>query len=87
VVSFDEKAEKLAIAAYPNPSNQEVTISVNTNEPYSIEVTDINGLLLLAIDNTKSHTHRLDLTEWTSGVYIVNVTSSQGTKHLKVIKQ
>jgi hypothetical protein len=87
VVSFDEKVEKLAIAAYPNPSNQEVTISVNTNEPYSIEVTDINGLLLLAIDNAKSQTHRLDLTEWTSGVYIVNVTSSQGTKYLKVIKQ
>ena len=87
VVRFDEKVEKLAIAAYPNPSNQEVTISVNTNEPYSIEVTDINGLLLLAIDNAKSQTHRLDLTEWTSGVYIVNVTSSQGTKYLKVIKQ
>jgi biopolymer transport protein ExbB len=87
VVSFDGKVEKLAIAAYPNPSNQEVTIRVNTNEPYSIEVTNSNGLLLLAIDNTKSQTHRLDLTEWTSGVYIVNVTSPQGTKHLKVIKQ
>jgi hypothetical protein len=87
VVRFDGKVEKLAIAAYPNPFNNEVTILANTNEPYSIEVTDINGLLLLAIDNAKSHTHRLDLTEWTSGVYIVNVTSSQGTKYLKVIKQ
>jgi hypothetical protein len=87
VVSFDGKVEKLEIAAYPNPSNQEVTIRVNTNELYSIDVTNINGLLLLAIDNTKSQTHMLDLTEWTSGVYIVNVTSSQGTKHLKIIKQ
>tara|TARA_B110000305_G_scaffold150943_1_gene167468 strand:+ start:668 stop:2317 length:1650 start_codon:yes stop_codon:yes gene_type:complete len=87
VVSFDGKVVKLEIAAYPNPFNQEVTIRVNTNEPYSIEVTNINGLLLLAIDNTTSQTQRLDLTEWTSGIYIVNVTSSQGTKHLKVIKQ
>ena len=87
VVRFDGRAEMLEIAAYPNPFNQEVTIHANTNEPYSIEVTDINGLLLLAIDNVKSQTHRLDLTKWTSGVYIVNVTSSQSTKHLKVIKQ
>ena len=87
VVRFDGRAEMLEIAAYPNPFNQEVTIHANTNEPYSIEVTDINGLLLLAIDNVKSQTHRLDLTEWTSGVYIVNVTSSQSTKHLKVTKQ
>ena len=87
VVRFDGRAEMLEIAAYPNPFNQEVTIRANTNEPYCIEVTNINGLLLLAIDNAKSHTHRLDLTEWTSGVYIVNVTSSQSTKHLKVTKQ
>jgi hypothetical protein len=87
VVRFDGRAEMLEIAAYPNPFNQEVTIHANSNEPYSIEVTDINGLLLLATDNTKSKTHRLDLTKWTSGVYIVNVTSSQSTKHLKVIKQ
>jgi hypothetical protein len=32
-------------------------------------------------------THRLDLSTWASGVYIVNITSKQGTKHLKVIKQ
>ena len=62
VVRFDGRAEMLEIAAYPNPFNQEVTIHANTNEPYCIEVTDINGLLLLAIDNAKSHTHRLDLT-------------------------
>ena len=86
-VRFTVKPNAFEIAAYPNPFNQEVTISVSTTELYSIEVTDLSGVLLLAIQNEDKGTHRLDLSAWASGVYIVNVTSTQGTKHLKVIKQ
>ena len=87
VVRFDKRADRLEIAAYPNPFNQEVTIHVNANEPYAIQVTDINGVVVLSVDHTESRTHRLDVSEYTAGVYIIEVTSNQGTKHLKVIKQ
>ena len=87
VVRFDGNAEMLEIAAYPNPFNQEVTIHVNANEPYTIEVTDINGVVVLSVDRTENRTHRLDVSEYTSGVYIIEVTSTQGTQHLKIIKQ
>jgi hypothetical protein len=86
-VRFDGRAEAFEIAAYPNPFSQEVTVRVNTNELYSIEVTDLNGLVMLNIENEDKGTHRLDLSTWASGVYIVNITSTQGTKHLKVMKQ
>ena len=86
-VRFDGRAEAFEIAAYPNPFNQEVTVRIRTTELYSIEVTDLNGLVMLNIENEDKGTHRLDLSTWASGVYIVNVTSTQGTKHLKVIKQ
>jgi hypothetical protein len=46
VVSFDGKVEKLEIAAYPNQFNQEVTVRVSNTKPYSIEVTDLNGLVM-----------------------------------------
>ena len=87
VVRFDGNAEMLEIAAYPNPFNNEVTIRVNANEPYTIQVTDINGVVVLSVDRTENRTHRLDVSEYTAGVYIIKVTSTQGTKHLKVIKQ
>jgi hypothetical protein len=87
VVRFDGRAEAFEIAAYPNPFNNEVTIRISTTELYSIEVTDLNGVLLLAIDNEDKGTHRLDLSTWASGVYIVNITSTQSNRHLKVIKQ
>jgi len=86
-VRFTVKPNAFEIAAYPNPFNQEVTISVSATELYSIEVTDINGLVVLNIENEDKGTHKLDLSTWASGVYLVNVTSTQGTKHLKVIKQ
>jgi hypothetical protein len=85
-VRFDGRAEAFEIAAYPNPFNQEVTIRIRTAELYSIEVTDLNGLVMLNIENEDKGTHRLDLSTWASGVYIINVTSTQGTKHLKVMK-
>jgi hypothetical protein len=87
VVRFDGRAEAFEIAAYPNPFNNEVTVRIRTTELYSIEVTDLNGVLLLAIDNEDKGTHRLDLSTWASGVYIVNITSTQSNRHLKVIKQ
>ena len=87
VVRFDGNAEVFEIAAYPNPFNNEVTIRVNANESYTIEVTDINGVVVLSVDRTENRTHRLDVSEYTAGVYIIKVTSTQGTKHLKVIKQ
>jgi len=87
VVRFDGRAEMLEIAAYPNPFNQEVTIRISTAELYSVEVTDLNGLVMLNIENEDKGTYSLDLSIWASGVYIINVTSTQGTKHLKVMKQ
>jgi hypothetical protein len=87
VVRFDGRAEVFEIAAYPNPFDNEVTVNVRTTELYNIEVTDLNGVLLLAIENEDRGTHRLDLSTWASGVYIVNITSRQGTQHLKIIKQ
>ena len=87
VARFDGNAEVFEIAAYPNPFNNEVTIRVNANEPYTIQVTDINGVVVLSVDRTENRTHRLDVSEYTAGVYIIEVTSTQGTKHLKVIKQ
>ncbi|MDB4107820.1 T9SS type A sorting domain-containing protein [Bacteroidia bacterium] len=86
VVRFDGKVEMLEIAAYPNPFNQELTIRISTAELYSIEVTDLNGLVMLNIEREDKGTHSLDLSTWASGVYIVNVISTQGTKHLKVMK-
>ena len=87
VVRLDGNAEVFEIAAYPNPFNQEVTIHVNANEPYNIEVTDINGVVVLSVDHTENRTHRLDVSEYTAGIYIINVTSAEGTNHLKIIKQ
>ena len=60
---------------------------MNANEPYTIEVTDINGVVVLSVDHTENRTHRLDASEYTAGVYIIEVTSTQGTQHLKIIKQ
>ncbi|MFT4875429.1 MAG: sugar lactone lactonase YvrE [Bacteroidia bacterium] len=80
-------AKNLEIAAYPNPFSKEVTLSVNTNEEYSVVVTDINGVPLLNIENGDRSSHKLDLKSWASGIYYITVTSKQGTQHLKIVKK
>jgi hypothetical protein len=86
IVHFDE-AKNLEIAAYPNPFSKEVTLSANTNEEYSVVVTDINGVTLLNLENGDRSSHKLDLKSWASGIYFISVTSKQGTKHLKIVKK
>ncbi|MFT7100240.1 MAG: sugar lactone lactonase YvrE [Bacteroidia bacterium] len=86
IVHFDE-AKNLEIAAYPNPFSKEVTLSANTNEEYSVVVTDINGVTLLNLENGDRSSHKLDLKSWASGIYYISVTSKQGTQHLKIVKK
>ena len=90
VVRFDGKVEMLEIAAYPNPFSDEVTVmvSLSPEENYNLQVTNFNGTLVHQEEHTfTTGMHTLDLSQWNSGMYIVEVVSDRGTEHIKVMKK
>ena len=80
----------MGLTAYPNPFSNEVTVALSLplGETYNLEVTNLNRLPIYKEDYTFTiGIHKLDLSEWSSGIYIVRVVSNQETKRIKIIKQ
>jgi len=69
---------------HPNPSNGLVTISLKEIKDVTIAVYDISGKRLLS-HGANSATATLDLSDFTKGVYIIEVTDDIGTAHQKLI--
>jgi len=91
VVHFKKEVDfTMGLTAYPNPFSNEVTVALSLplGETYNLEVTNLNRLPIYKEDYTfTTGIHKLDLSEWSSGIYIVRVVSNHETKGIKIIKQ
>ena len=78
---------KLAIAAYPNPVTEVLTIEVTGQRTASAELllTDVSGKELkhIRIDNTKT---KIDMRGLAPGVYFVRYTDQAYSKVIRVSK-
>ncbi|MFV8356330.1 T9SS type A sorting domain-containing protein [Flavobacterium sp. XS1P32] len=70
---------------YPNPTTNNVTIELNNLNNANLQVSDINGRILLnqKLDNTTV----IDVSGFPSATYLFKVNSDQGTLTSKVIKK
>lgn len=71
--------------AYPNPVKDVLNLEY-TSEITSVKVVNMLGQEVISRD-VKANTATLDMASFTPGIYIVNVTSPDGVKSLKVVKQ
>ncbi len=78
LVSVSENnVSDLDIQFYPNPAKDFIKWSVNTNETYSISLTDISGRRVLEFDSSSG---LIDIREIPSGLYFINVQDKNGQK-------
>jgi hypothetical protein len=70
---------------YPNPSSGLVYITSSNDETIQvIEVLDSKGSLVQRIQSTKK-IEKIDVTSFSSDVYILRVTTSEGIRTSKLI--
>ena len=89
VVRFDALGN-VQLVAYPNPLNDELNVMVglSNGESYQLEVTNLQGKLVHQENHTYDNgIHKLNTSEWNSGMYIVRVATKHATKHMKVVKK
>ena len=90
VVRFDELERGIHFYAYPNPMTNElsVMVSLSKGEAYQIEVTDLHGAKVHYENHTFTNgIHKLNTSEWNSGMYILQVATDKGSKYVKVMKE
>ena len=90
VVRFYELGRGIHFSAYPNPMTNElsVMVSLSEGEAYQIEVTDLHGAKVHHENHTFTNgIHKLNTSEWNSGMYILQVATDKGSKYVKVMKE
>jgi len=90
VVRFDAVGSGIDFSAYPNPLTNElsVMVSLSNGEAYQIEITDLQGAKVHHKNHTFTNSiHKLNTSEWDSGMYILQVATDQGRKFVKVMKK
>lgn len=76
------------LKAFPNPGNGLFTIDLSTVSDFSLDVYNSNGKLLLHNENiSASENYKLDLREFNSGIYFVEISTIEKVNYLKLIKQ
>jgi hypothetical protein len=63
-------------------------VSLSNGEAYQIEITDLQGANVHHENHTFTNgIHKLNTSEWDSGIYILQVATDQGRKFVKVMKK
>jgi len=75
---FGELAE---VVVFPNPTRNEINIK-NLPADATIQLFDLNGRLL----EDRKYVDRLDLTRYSTGVYILSVRTEKAIRRIKVVK-
>lgn len=83
--SINNLPELKNVVLFPNPVNEELTISYHDQHNYSIYLTDLLGNKVMT-RTEQTATTMLDVRELTSGIYILHLVSKAGYFTKKVVK-
>lgn len=85
---IDEKKEELSLQVFPNPSNGITTIEgYNTAASASLQVFSIHGKEVHSemINQPGSFRKQVDLSNFSSGVYLIKITSNQSSYTKRIV--
>ncbi len=84
-VSVEQIAE-IAMSVQPNPTSGELSIAMPTDLSAQAQVFDAQGKLVIDFTNV-SNGSTLNLTNMTTGVYMIRITAADSVQTFRVVKQ
>jgi len=82
---INENSSLFGLRVYPNPTNGNLNIELNTSSQKSVQVVDVTGRVVVAAQTTGTNL-QVDLSNVASGVYYVRIQSEQDSQVIKVIR-
>jgi hypothetical protein len=73
------------VLVYPNPFTNEFTVQTNEEEIRSIEITDVNGVILYKQSNLTDSKIVLDVTSWSAGIYFLRIITNHNDLIIKKV--
>jgi hypothetical protein len=87
-ISVEEVSEDFIfdVKLFPNPTNDNITVSINGADQCNLKIYNLNGSLIHNLNVTTNEI--INLNDFNSGVYLFQLTSNNGLQMIKkVIKQ
>ncbi len=75
------------IAIYPNPATSTLTITIEGINPQQLSIVDINGKNVYEQNLSISGEMQLDISNWSSGIYFIQIVTPEGLITEKLIVQ
>ena len=85
-VGIDASDTKTRIQLFPNPTTNNLTISLEGIDVVDIVILDIQGKLLLQ-QSCLFDQDRINLSGYVAGTYFVKIITREGSREIRVIKQ
>jgi len=90
-VSIDESNTTAAIAVYPNPASDNVTITLGKgwNGEMTVQILDLNGRTVVSNNHiaTENSVINTDISNLVSGIYLVRISNATASQVTKLIVQ
>ena len=85
-MSIDALDTKYGIQLFPNPTTNDLTISLEGIDVVDIVIVDIQGKILLQQSDLFDK-ERINLSGYVAGTYFVKIMTPEGSREIRVIKQ
>ena len=82
-VGVEEKFTPQTIKIYPNPANSELNLNIASTDKVEISISNMLGEVLIIANNQ----NRIDISNLTTGIYIITITRGQFKQTQKFIKE
>jgi len=79
--------DTINVSVYPNPANNRITVQMGQGNMDSISVVDLKGSVLYSEQNLGANSKEIDIEALSQGMYLVRITSVNGTAIKKLIKK
>ncbi|MCF6308582.1 MAG: T9SS type A sorting domain-containing protein, partial [Flavobacteriaceae bacterium] len=87
ILSTNENTLKSQLKIYPNPTNDFINIEIaNNNSNIAIKLYSILGKLLYQ-SNTNTQLFKIDMSDLSRGIYILELTDAQSNKAVRRISK
>jgi hypothetical protein len=85
-VGIQESIASIKVNAYPNPTQNSVTLQIGSNEIYNVTLMDYTGKIISQISNVVNG-QVVNLSGYTNGLYILQLQSGNETITKRIVKQ
>lgn len=85
-VSIETNEPLNNFSAYPNPTSDSWTVSSGNSSEFTIQVRDLQGKLLAEFNSNSQQTLSIDASNFTSGIYLIEIISENQNRTIRLVK-